>query len=587
MHSLPPPTPKTPVLLVRLPRHVADSLQTVAADQLRLALGGKERVTTGTLFVGATQHDVRYSGERSSAPPLVFQGRATRPTRDGGWAPWTQRGKVVGKLTIVQRGKAPSVAATEARHRAPAAPVAAAAKPPVTSAKTPGGAIAAKTVPQKKPGIFRQNREILRDRILHMLACGPMDEAKIIDEIGSPQGVVLEVLGALATKSGAMWSLLPGRFRLVQIESWPRYDLQTRVRVSDNALRAFDTLGLPADDPDRGRRAVHRAESRRTLHTLPGLRSGIPESETDAAVSRVQERLVQLGERRISGPAVNGRSRSSSDVQRGAPRRARGPSLSPITDQQPSPSPPPSPPPQIEQAETVEELQELQQQLVSSYAEYSQLRLRIESRCAAFAPLAEELAAAQAACAATLQARQPGDFDREEGEEVPGDQRGGSGELSARATTSKLAADGSRLYWRDAGGTSWLADSPDAVVGQSVGRDGQPCRTQQLLPEEARVLRATQAIASQYAEMGYDDTRRWVRRYLRLHTHIERMDRELSAAYRRIAAGLDVQLDALRADLGDAAVDAALARPGDEPEPRVLTLDMYQDDDAADATTAP
>ncbi|KAJ2772497.1 hypothetical protein IWQ57_001739, partial [Coemansia nantahalensis] len=253
MHSLPPPTPKTPVLLVRLPRHVADSLQTVAADQLRLALGGKERVTTGTLFVGATQHDVRYSGERSSAPPLVFQGRATRPTRDGGWAPWTQRGKVVGKLTIVQRGKAPSVAATEARHRAPAAPVAAAAKPPVTSAKTPGGAIAAKTVPQKKPGIFRQNREILRDRILHMLACGPMDEAKIIDEIGSPQGVVLEVLGALATKSGAMWSLLPGRFRLVQIESWPRYDLQTRVRVSDNALRAFDTLGLPADDPDRGR----------------------------------------------------------------------------------------------------------------------------------------------------------------------------------------------------------------------------------------------------------------------------------------------------------------------------------------------
>ncbi|KAJ2681943.1 hypothetical protein H4R19_007227, partial [Coemansia spiralis] len=91
MHSLlPPPTPKTPALLVKLPRHVVDSLHTVAADQLRLALGGKERVTTGTLFVGAAQHDVRYSSERSSAPPLVFQGRTARATSDGGWAQWAQ-----------------------------------------------------------------------------------------------------------------------------------------------------------------------------------------------------------------------------------------------------------------------------------------------------------------------------------------------------------------------------------------------------------------------------------------------------------------------------------------------------------------
>ncbi|KAJ2708596.1 hypothetical protein H4R19_004673, partial [Coemansia spiralis] len=237
-------------------------------------------------------------------------------------------------------------------------------------------------------------------------------------------------------------------------------------------------------------------------------------------------------------------------------------------------------------AETVEDLQELQRQLVSSYAEYSQLRLRIDSRCAAFAPLAEELAAAQAACTAALQARRARDVDREEGEEDPGDQRAGSAELGSHATTSKLGPDGSRLYWREVGGKSWLADSPDAIVGQTVGRDGQPCRTQQLLPEEARVLHATQAIAALYSEMDCDDARRWVRRYMRLHAHIERMDGGLAAAYQRIAAALNAQYDGLRAGLGDSVVDAALARPGDEPVPRVLTLDMYRDDDATHGSAA-
>ncbi|KAJ1731670.1 hypothetical protein LPJ61_002419 [Coemansia biformis] len=782
-----PPPPATSVLLIKLPRHVVDALQTAAAGSLRLALGGKERITTGTLFVGNTQHDVRYSSERSSAPPLVFQGGSQQPAGGGGggWARWTQRGKVVGKLTVVHRAKAAGAAsahwstaavAAEPRAPAPAGPAAAAAVSGATEsqaapakvsqeAEAAMAAAAAKTVPQKKPGILRQNREMLRDRVLHMLARGPMEEERILDEISSPQGVVLEVLGSLAAKAGAEWSLLPDRFRLVQVESWPKYDAQTRARVANSALDAFNALGLPADDPDRLRmqlvqqrlargesataappllppppprkkpvrsviaptlpkkvrveaaKSVRRvpdpvasgghstpvsaepkpdlgakerprstgrptplaaapaddasvAPARRPMasapstapntavgrlslakdtdaarrspsldvepkrrvrprqrsspparsrsrsqgpHTPPvgrsrasadtnadteqpghrrvrsrplqlqalvGARTGMPEAETGAAVGRVQERLAQMGDRRSTGPPASARSRSSSDVRQKVPRRARGPSLSPIADQRPSPSP--SPPPRIEQVETVDDLQELQRQLVSLYAEYSQLRLNIDDRCAAFASLTDELAAAQAACAAaTARMQHAGQVDREEGEEDPGDQRGEPTVLGTQPTTTKLALDGSRLYWRDMGGTSWLSDSPDAIVGRRAGRDGQPCRTQQLLPEEARVLRATQAIASQYAELDCNDVRRRVRRYLSLHAHIERMDRELGAAYQRIAAGISAQYDALRADLGDATVDAALARSGREPAARILTLDMYRSDEAA------
>ncbi|KAJ2687002.1 hypothetical protein H4R19_006666, partial [Coemansia spiralis] len=125
---------------------------------------------------------------------------------------------------------------------------------------------------------------MLRDRVLHMLARGPMDEAKIVDEISSPHGVVLEVLGALASKSGAAWSLLPGRFRFVQIESWPKYDLQTRLRVADNALQAFDTLGLPADHSDRARvRLIQQRLAQGESALSP---SGEPTSASPSAPSR-------------------------------------------------------------------------------------------------------------------------------------------------------------------------------------------------------------------------------------------------------------------------------------------------------------
>ncbi|KAJ2166932.1 hypothetical protein IW143_001554 [Coemansia sp. RSA 520] len=828
---------KKPLLLVKLPRHIVESLQTASPEDLSLVLGGKERITTGTLHVGATHHDVRYSAERSSAPPLLFQGSTVLPEDSDGWAHWTQRGRLVGKLTVVVKAKPglhshysnvsaasdiqprSSAAIPEPRIPAPEA----LESPPSVPQNT--SAYISKSVPQKKPGIFRQNRELLRDTLLHILATGPVDESQLLDRIKSPSNVVIEALSMIGQKSNSMWSLRPEKFKLVQIDSWHKYDTPERLCVAASALKAFDELGLSADDSDRVRveqlqqrlmrgpgsaqkpkpataltasakespapkkktmrtviaptlvRPLHSEASRHTkrpsvsaaigtgasapptamaasfedssfasasvdqptsakeplkstmrpnrpmpllaeklkdsqtdegakhgvsttldpgsalarrpmtsapstvpntaigaashgmerqqkntrlpdareyrdgidnypasdaeaeyrrkprrrgdspivtsrkpvsrshsrnsrvsprgqlstasrderkqhmpvrsrpiqLQSLASTSSRTPDAETGAAVSRVQERLAQeMMDRRI--PAAKARSRSSSDPTRhSAPPRPRGPSLSPIADLPQSPSPPPVS--KVEQADTIEDLARLQTLLVDSYAEYSQLRLKIDSHCAAFAPLAAELVDAQAACKAVIAEKQNDDAEREEGEEIPGDARTESS-LGFDAITEKCAPDGARLYWVDTASGAWLADSQDAVVGKEVGRDGQPCRTQMLLPEEARVLKANQAIVDQYTELGSDDLRRWVRRYLRLHSQIEQLDHELNSAYKRISKAINAQYDSFREELGDSDVDAVLAEacPGfgsHEPPTQSLNIDMYRDETMA------
>ncbi|KAJ2739474.1 hypothetical protein H4R23_000434 [Coemansia sp. Cherry 401B] len=537
---------KTPLLFVKLPRHVVESLQTASPEDLKLVLGGKERITTGTLHVGDARHDVRYSGERGSAVPLLFQGSTTSPAGGNGWAQWTQRGKLVGKLTVLNKNKlqpqshlGTTTAVSDVNSKAAAIsqePQATRVDVPKDTSPTQNMPVSAtRSAPQKKPGIFRQNRELLRDKILHILAQGPAEETQILDQVKSPQNVVLEALSVLGQKTDGSWSLKPEKFKLVQIDSWQKYCVQDRLRVAANALKAFDVLGLPANDRDRVR------------------------------VERLQQQLT---------PKV--RSRSSSDAaQQGVPRRPRGPSLSPIADLPGSPSPLPTP--KIERAETIEDLERLQQLLVSSYSEYSQLRLQIDSRSAAFAPLATELTAAQSACTEAIAERQRSEAEREEGEEIPGDARTESS-LGFAAITEKCAPDGSRLYWLETAGDVWLADSSDAIAGKQLGRDGQPCRTQRLLPEEARVLKATQAIAEQYSEMDGDDVRRWVRRYLHLHSQIEQMNQELNNAYQRILEGISAEYDAFRDTLGDSDVDAAVATAGDEPLSRILNIDMYRDE---------
>ncbi|KAJ2159712.1 hypothetical protein GGF46_002837 [Coemansia sp. RSA 552] len=823
--------PKPPVLFVKLPRHVVDSLQTARPSDLRLTLGGKERITTGTLWVGEGQHDVRFSSERSSAPPLLFQGRmAAEAAESDGWAPWTQRGKLLGKLTVLHKQKAAASAASSDKQPARASVTMAtddadhgratarsdAQRGPADMA---GGA-EVRAAPQKKPGIFRQNREMLRDRVLHMLARGPMDETELLDQIKSPQNVVLDVLGTLARKSQkAEWSLLPDKFRLVQVETWPGFTASTRGRVARNALDAFDALEVAEDDPDRvrikqvlqrgsqapgqpakdavsalkesptakkkaarpggalsltkklrleaaksvkrmmgptggmgssapptatgsaapegsvspreragngtdqpkapaarpgrptplpvasggklrsardseddsarrqmasapntaadggfghaktssigsalGRQHVrkepryqkrdgsdhaasdaeaeyrpssqlrkygsaasprrqrrasgrshsrgshispepddgdserHRWHQHRRVKSRPiqlqslanapgmGMMSRTPDAEMGAAVSRVQERLAQeMGDRRQQRPAgPKSRSRSSSDSARPSIyQRPRGPSLSPIADVLGSPTPLISS--QIEPPETIEDLEELQERLVSAYAEYSQLRHRIDGVSATFDLLASELAEARESWLSATAERRRSEAEREEGEEVPGTVA--DVELGLTAPVDKCAPDGSRLYWAEASGdpAAWLADGPEAAPGQRTGRDGLPCRTQPLLPEEARLLRATRAVTEQYALLDGDDARRCVARYLHAHAHVAALDKELRAAHRRIADEINAQYESFRDDLGDSDVDAArhAATASPEPPAHVLSLDIRQDAEPA------
>ncbi|KAJ2784693.1 hypothetical protein H4R18_000984 [Coemansia javaensis] len=697
---------KTPVLVVRLPRHVVDGLRAAPAGSARLVLGGKERITTGTLFVGGAKYDVRYSGERSGAPPLLLHGGAG----SDGWAPWTQRGKVAGKLTVVHKGRA------AAQPVAPERPVAAERAQPAMPERAPpavpkdaGAEEAPRAAPQKKPGIRRHNREMLRERIVHMLALGPMDEDQVLGDVDSAPAAALEVLDAVATRKGTMWALQPASFRLVNIEAWPRYDAPARAHAAEGALRALDALGVAGDDPERLRlrriqqrlagdppeepptpkkkparasgpqslakklrleatkrvRRIHgleagpgfaaapagaapepkeaaarpaplepadgraaaagpggdagwrhmasapatavggsfgaardadperrarprrrssvaagsRSRSRRTERSPAGadagserpghqrvrsrplqlqpLRGAATEADTGAAVGRVQERLALMNERRPLPAAARPHSPSPSPAAAAA---------------QQSPSPPPSPAlaewaELAGRAETVEGLRELQARLVAAYAEYSQLRLRIDARCAAFAPLAAELDAAQAALAAA-RAQQPGEAEREEGEEVPGD-------LGVDATASERAPSGARLLYRCApgpAGAAWVTDSPAAGAAQ-----------QRLLPEEARVLRATQAVADRYAELGAGDVRRWARRYLRLHAAVGEMARALPAAHSRVAAAIAAQRAALCADAGLEPGLEPDPAPAPAPAPRVLDLAMFREGAAAAA----
>ncbi|KAJ2726768.1 hypothetical protein GGI07_000279 [Coemansia sp. Benny D115] len=297
--------PKAPLLAVKLPRHVVDKLSKMPAEELQLVLGGKERITTGTLRIGSQRFDVRYSAERSSAPPLLFQGPQPQPSDSNKWSDWSLRGKLVGKLTVINKNRyaaatasisnstntysstnSISTAATQSNSQSnpTAAALTAAAKAAAESASHARRVSAAKAAPQKKPGILRQNREMVRDHILHMLACGPEEELQILEKTKFPASVVLDTLGLLAQKNGSRWSLAPESFRRVQIDSWPKYDKQTREKVAENMKKAFDSLDLKADDPDR----------LRVEFVLNRLANGLPLVDPEAAESAGSAQTAKL-----------------------------------------------------------------------------------------------------------------------------------------------------------------------------------------------------------------------------------------------------------------------------------------------------
>ncbi|KAJ1819141.1 hypothetical protein LPJ75_001258 [Coemansia sp. RSA 2598] len=895
--------PKTPLLFIKLPRNVVDKLPTLPAEELQLVLGGKERITTGMLRLGNQRFDVRFSSERSGAPPLLFQGAMPQPMGSDKWTEWTERGRLFGKLTVTSKSKPASSAS--AMHTPTAQPAAVLAHSPDSSAVArgqvarPTGAPSTlsppmpgharmpsitRTAPQKKPGILRQNREMLRDQILHTLACGPEEEFQILEKIKGPPNAVLDTLGSLAQKTGSRWTLQPESYKQVNVEGWPKYDVATREQVAKNALAAFDALGLSAEDPDRwriaqslqrlnggpthsgpsaadapsgllasakpkgptvpsislpketptpkkkpsrsiiaptlakkqrpeparlppqrtsgppglapetapdnktsaanstvpgksplsgvkaketprhapaatgtepnvsykmpgvksasteqrqparlaeegdirgsqgrpqatsrshftsapstatpttnpaklegpaaaeedqrylpagrksksnrrmreesGSHAASDAEAEYRRHARPESRSpvtagsqdsthsrsqslshrGIPDvssgadvemrdaesggrrrhvpvrsrpiqaqslvfsspaksprvpaADTGAAVSRVQERLAQgmLSEKRLPGLSAPIKSHAQSSANPATDavdvpfRRPRGPSLSPIAGLPRSRSA--SPVPRVERAETIEDLEQLQRLIETTYAEYSRLRIKIDSCCSEFSSLSDELAAAnnafELAWRDALDEHRTSLADREEGEEIPGDAPQDSTlSLAIDLTREKCTPSGDRLYWTaepDANGDRWVADSPEAVLGKQVGQDGHPCRSRKLLPEEIRVLQATQAVADRYAELSGDGVRRCIRRYLRLHEHLRGMEREMKSAYSCISQDIMAQYDGLRAELGDLQVDKTVSAADAGPAPKALTIDAFKDNLAASPDPIP
>ncbi|KAJ1963912.1 hypothetical protein GGI12_001761 [Dipsacomyces acuminosporus] len=260
------------VLLIKLPRHVADQLQSVHQSEIQLSLGGGDKNISGALTISSTRYDVRYRGERGGAP-RVFQGKQPAYSNEGQSAAWISKGRVTGRLTVLQPKHRPPPSAADNRrissvpntnrvhtakpgHPATAFP----ANPPTQSVSQElvAKAISSSTprapgVPQKRPGIASRNREVLRERLLHYLAYAPAEESQIFEKIKAPSALVLDTLASLAKKTGTAWELLPEKYKHVQVDSWPRYNSRVRAQVISNALKAFDTLNLPPDDPDRMR----------------------------------------------------------------------------------------------------------------------------------------------------------------------------------------------------------------------------------------------------------------------------------------------------------------------------------------------
>ncbi|KAJ2351417.1 hypothetical protein GGH92_001841 [Coemansia sp. RSA 2673] len=861
---------KAPLLFIRLPRNVVEKLQSTPPNETQLILGGKERILNGSLIIGSSRYDVRYSSDRASTPALLFQGGSPQSASSEGWASWKQRGKAMGRLAFDPKNKLSGAVGSSALANVAKAVKSSPTQPPdevlLSALHAQASSSAAKSPPQKKSGIVRHNRELLRDKILHMLALAPADELELVDRLKSPSSAVLDVLGVLAKKTDTTWTLLPEQYKHVQIESWSQYSAREREKVTDNALAAFDVLGLALDNSERRRvlqiqgrlangpapvqstnvatnsaaslksssvpsislpkdgptpkkkpvRSVIaptlakklKVESNKEVkrisgvpasasgattaaspeastsargnptHTAPvmdasarepprsagrparpvptsaqkpnvsrpgddagELHRAVPEStgswsqtgkstseqrrqgsisssvpvtaiagsenassfraspprlEPDSSPHMPQSRLSAHGGqyRRARGlsdsnnqtlytdseyrrqqwaadasspPASRrGRSRSRSnsralraqrlgdpvvtvavestqvDVDKVpqhvpvrsrplkaqiheiqarlahniAEERARGAnatvgernnhnigkdsraeSLSPTEDLDRSRSP--SPVVSIERVETLDDLCDLQALLATTYAEYSQLRLKIDSHCTEYAPLFDELDIARAACTeavgVAVNERRSSEADREEGEEVPGDAPVTSAlAMTIDPTTEKCTPDGSRLYWAETDDGAWLADSADAVIGMCAGdSDQQPTHMRELLPEEARVLRANQAIVDQYKELDSSDVRHWVRRYLRLHVQVEQMSLELTQAHERITNDLLSQFDDLRDELGDDLVDDAIAEANDATDDddeggnaadRILTIGAYRDDVATTST---
>ncbi|ORY07991.1 hypothetical protein K493DRAFT_310004 [Basidiobolus meristosporus CBS 931.73] len=91
----------------------------------------------------------------------------------------------------------------------------------------------------------------LRTRILQLLAINPMSQGNLAMTMKVPKDELIKTLNSVATVTGDIWSLKDDSFKEVKIKDWEAYSSKEKETVSLNALKAFDSLNLPSDAPER------------------------------------------------------------------------------------------------------------------------------------------------------------------------------------------------------------------------------------------------------------------------------------------------------------------------------------------------
>ncbi|KAG9069050.1 hypothetical protein KI688_009940 [Linnemannia hyalina] len=117
-------------------------------------------------------------------------------------------------------------------------------EPPVPTATAAAAAAAAATSGTIVP---------LRTRIIQLIAQHPRgaEERELMRMLKVGLEDLQSILSSVANYSGGRYVLRPETYKEVKIHDWKNYSAKQRDIVINNAIAAFDMLGLPADAPER------------------------------------------------------------------------------------------------------------------------------------------------------------------------------------------------------------------------------------------------------------------------------------------------------------------------------------------------
>ncbi|KAG0065342.1 hypothetical protein BGZ89_008407 [Linnemannia elongata] len=93
----------------------------------------------------------------------------------------------------------------------------------------------------------------LRTRIIQLIAQHPRgaEEKELMKMLKVSLEDLQSILSSIANYSGGRYVLRPETYKEVKIHDWKNYSAKQRDIVINNAIAAFDMLGLPADAPER------------------------------------------------------------------------------------------------------------------------------------------------------------------------------------------------------------------------------------------------------------------------------------------------------------------------------------------------